>query len=332
MPGVGAALVADVGGTNARFAIAEGPDADGSYRLDQVRKVRAADFPELDDAVAAYVHDVIGSGETLKQGCIAVAAPIASDDEPVQFTNSPWRLDPAGLTAALGMDTLHMVNDFAAMARGAVMARPEEREVVVTGDPLEGAPQVVLGPGTGLGVGLVVMAEGRPHVIPTEGGHIAFAPRTEEEDAVLTLMRARHGHVSCEHLISGPGLAALYGCLQALDGASGPAISPADITRAALADPVEDTIARRTVEMFCAMLGGFASDAMVITGALGGVCLAGGVSARIAPLLATSDFATRFYDKGVMSDYVRRARVTLITSDAVALRGAAALLREDNGR
>ncbi len=318
-------LVADIGGTNARFAVARA-DGAGGHAVEQVATYRVEDHADIHDAALAY-HESI-KGDHPRRGCLAVAGPIQSDE--VSFTNSSWRFTTDELRDDLGLDALLAVNDFVAFARGAVAVGPTDVAPVLEGAPEPGAPIAVLGPGTGLGLGLVIQDPhgGAPRVVPTEGGHAAFAPSDALEAEVWRVLHAQQGYVSYEDLLSGAGLARIHHTLAgALGvGASARPLAPAEITAAARdgAHPV----ARRAVEMFCAVLGGYAGDAVLMLGARGGVYLGGGILPRIADVVTVSAFGARFRSKGTMSAFVADTPVWLVTREGVALAGAAALLED----
>lgn len=311
-------LVADIGGTNARFAIAKG-DSKTGFTLDQIRRLRNEDFEHLRDAAQAYLQSC--DGPLPKTACFAVAAPVTEGK--FRLTNSAWKLDPDALPGELGLDTLIPVNDFAAQARGAPLCPAQDQHVLNPGQPVDRAPIAVLGPGTGLGLGLLIPDGDTLRVIPTEGGHAGFAPRTEEEIAVGKFIADEYGYVSFERLLSGRGLVNIHRALCAIEGVTWPGSRPEDITAEALADP--NSLARRVVMMFCDVLGAYAGDVSVITGARGGTYLAGGIVPKILPLLEQSRFEARRVRRGPMSRYVDAIPVTLILSDAAALMGAAAI-------
>lgn len=311
-------LVADIGGTNARFAMVRGSVKTG-FGVEQARRLKNRDFEDLRDAVHAYLESCEGNRPA--RACFAVAAPIVPGK--VKLTNSTWRFDPVELAADLGLDSLLAVNDFAAQARGAPLALPEDRVTLNTGTAVAGAPSAVLGPGTGLGLGLVVPAGKRTVIVATEGGHAGFAPRTDEEVAVGRYIADEYGYVSWERLLSGRGLVNIHRALCALDGVSWPAHRPEDITAEALADP--DSMPGRVVAFFCAVLGAYAGDVAVLTGARGGVYLAGGIAPKVLPILESSAFLARFQRRGPMTRYAQSIPVHVITSETAALIGAAAI-------
>ena len=311
-------LVADIGGTNARFAIVTGSAATG-FAVEQPRRLKNEDFEDLRDAVHAYLESC--EGKRPDRACFAVAGPIVPGK--VKLTNSTWRFDPDALAADLGLESLLAVNDFAAQARGAPLVKPAERETLNAGEPMAGAPIAVHGPGTGLGLGLVIPAAGRMVIVATEGGHAGFAPRTEEEIAVGRFIADEYGYVSWERLLSGRGLVNIHRALCHLRGIAWPGHRPEDITREALADPA--SVCGDVVKLFCAALGAYAGDVAVMTGARGGVFIAGGIAPKVLPVLKTSAFLARFQRRGPMTRYAEAVPVHLVTTETAALIGAAAI-------
>jgi glucokinase len=321
MARAGSYLVADIGGTNARFAIARG-SARAGFRLDEMQRFKNEDFETLRDAAFAFLQSC--SGDKPTAGCFAVAGPIA--DGVVRLTNSNWRFHPDELAEELGLQRLAAVNDFAAQARGALLCAPEDQVELAAGDPVEGAPCAVLGPGTGLGLGLLVPEGERVHVVATEGGHAGFAPRTDVELEVGKFIADEYGFCSWERLLSGRGLVNIHRALCHIEDVTWGGYRPEKITERALED--ETSISRRTVDLFCNVLGGYAGDVAVITGARGGIYLGGGILPKILPILRESAFHPRFTRRGPMSKYAESIPVRLVQSDAPALMGAAAIAEE----
>lgn len=311
-------LAADIGGTNARFALAHGSAATG-FELIHVRRFRNADFEHLADAAHAFLQS--WEGPAPAGACFAVAAPVSAGE--IRLTNSSWRFDPAELARQLKLSSLVAVNDFAAQARGAPLCPAADQRVLIDRPAMAGAPISVLGPGTGLGLGLLVPCAQGMKIIATEGGHAGFAPRTDEEIAVGKFIGDEYGFASWERLLSGRGLVNIHRALCALDGVAWPVAKPQEITAEALADP--GSLSRRTVMLFLAALGAYSGDVSVMTGARGGTYLAGGILPRIADLIAESPFEARRTSHGPMSAYVEAVPVRLILSDAAPLMGAAAI-------
>ena len=310
-------LVADIGGTNARFAIAQCSDNHISIR--DAQRVRADAFETVQAAAEAYLKAV---NLRPKRACFAVAAPAEKGE--IALTNSQWRFRKDDIKKALGLERFLVVNDFYGLAAGADYL-PEDAFVSVrkgTADP--NAPVLVLGPGTGFGQALIVPAKNGRTIVATEGGHAGFAPSNDEETAVVKLIAREYPRVSIERLLSGQGLVNIHRALCAVTGKPAVSLQANEITAAAIdgADP----IAGKTVEMFCAVLGAVAGDAVLATGARGGVVLGGGILPKIRDIFLESDFNAQFENKGRMASYVAPTPVKLIMADVAALYGAAAAL------
>jgi glucokinase len=314
-------LVADIGGTNARFAIARGTVQTG-FDLDHIRRLKNEDFEHLRDAVMAYLETCRGEHPT--RACFAVASPIRPGE--VQLTNATWRFDPAELGRDLGIAGLIAVNDFAAQARGAPLTPDAEIVEINEGRPVLNAPRAVLGPGTGLGLGLLIPDGESLRVVATEGGHAAFAPRTELEMEVAGILSREYDFVSWERVLSGRGLVNIHRALCQIEGEAWPGHRPEAITEEAKTDP--DSLSARVVEFFCTVLGGYAGDVAVLTGARGGIYLGGGILPHIRELLEASGFMGHFVNRVPMNQYAADTPVRLIRCDSAALRGAAALAEQ----
>lgn len=313
------ALVADIGGTNARFALAE--IRGDAVAVKDMQTFRAEDFENIRDAADAYLEAVAVKP---RQAAFAVAGPVT--DAVIKFTNSPWVLDAAATQAALSLQKLLVVNDFEANAAGAPSLGADDLLTVKTGDGDPGAPVLVVGPGTGLGQALIVPTRSGRKVVPTEGGHVSFAPRTDIEIAVMQFIAKEHPRVSVERLLSGRGLVNIHRALCAINDTPRQSLRADEITAAALEGSYP--IAVKAVDMFCAVLGRVVGDAVLATGARGGVVLAGGILPKIKEILLQSAFVESFLDKGRMRSYVEPVPVDLIIREGAALVGVAHILSE----
>ena len=318
------ALIADIGGTNARFALTDlsAPTA----QVIDARSLDASAFASLQHAAEHYLAAV---GVQPRHAAIAVASPV--NGEEIRLTNRAWSFTRRELQRALGLDRLHVLNDFGAVA-WSVPALADSEQITVHGNddaPLHG-PISVLGPGTGLGVAMLVGNDPHWHVVETEGGHVSFAPLGEEELAIARWFTARFGRVSNERLLCGSGLSHIDAVLRgAVDHATGQhqdLREPADIVAAALEG--HDLAARRTLARFCAVLGSVAGDAALIHGART-VMLAGGIVPRFIPFLRSSAFRERFLAKGRFAAYLESVTIRVITHSSPGLLGAAMSLRAD---
>ena len=308
-------LVGDVGGTNARFAIAH--MLDGKPVLEHHESFPAERYPTFREGVKAFID---GCEVKPTSGVIAVAGPVT--DGAIDLTNSPWRVSEAELET-LGLKPARLINDFEALAWGAPVV-PED-QLASLGGPAEGDPEAavaVLGPGTGFGVSALVRdRHGDEMALPSEGGHACFAPGDAVEDEILRILRRRYDRVSIERLICGPGLLNMHRALAEIEGRETHIDDPAEITREALEEansPCGHTLAR-----FCAILGAVAGDIALTTGARGGVYIAGGIVPRILPFIKASPFRERFERKGRFSDYMAAIPTKVIMHKHAALLGSA---------
>ena len=311
------ALVADIGGTNARFALAD-PAAQVAEPL-HAQALRTADFASLQHAASHYLQS---AGVRPRRAVIAVASPVDGDE--IRLTNRAWSCSREELRTALGLDELQLLNDFGAVAWAVTALRPEDRITLhgpATG-PMVG-PVSVLGPGTGLGVALLV---GSPRegwrVVETEGGHVSFAPLDEEEQAIADWFTARYGRVSNERVLCGSGLSQVDAILRG--DANAALRDPADVVAAALGGT--DAAARRALARFCAVLGSVAGDCGLVHGART-VVIAGGMVPRFVPFLRSSAFRERFLAKGRFAPWLESVAIHVITHPHPGLLGAAVALR-----
>jgi glucokinase len=317
-PAAAARLLADVGGTNARFAWQTGAGA----AVESVLTLPCAEHASLADAVHRYLRQ---TGRAMPCDCaIAIANPVVGDL--VAMTNHHWAFSIRELKAQLGLQRLLVVNDFTALALALPRLGPADRWQLGGGQPEPGAAIGLIGPGTGLGVsGLLPNGHGGWLPIQGEGGHGTLGATTAREGAVLALLRDWHGHVSAERAVCGQGLVDIHSALQQLDAAPGSQLSAAAITRAA----VDNTDARcaEALQLFCAFLGIAAGNLALTLGARGGVYIGGGIVPRLGPWFATSPFRARFEAKGRFAAYLQPVPVYVIdTPQSPAFLGAAEAL------
>ena len=308
-------LLADIGGTNARFALQPA----GAEGFADIEVLACGDYPAIGDAVRAYLHRAAARGlaaGAVRQAAIAIANPVEGDE--VGMTNHCWRFSIAALKAELGLDTLLVVNDFAALAMSLPHLKAEQRERIGGGIEQSGKPIGLIGPGTGLGVSGVIPCGGHWMPLAGEGGHVSFAPVTRQEMKILQALWEEHGHVSAERLLSGPGLELIHREL------AGQRLGAAEITSRALDG--SSIACRETVETFCAVLGSVAGNVALTLGATGGMYIGGGIVPRLGALFGGSRFRERFEGKGRLSGYLARIPTWLIREEYPALRGVAALL------
>ena len=310
-------LVGDIGGTNARFAIAECDDAHILVR--DMHTFRAVDFESIRDAADAFLESV---ADKPVRACFAAAGPLIEDT--VKFTNSHWVLRGADISGPLKLEQFRIVNDFFALALGVSKLDQSGFITVKEGTPKSDAPSLVIGPGTGLGQAIIVPTANGSQVVSTEGGHVLFAPVSDTELEILKFIAREHPRVSVERLLSGRGLVNIHRALCAIEGAQRVSLQANEITEAAITG--EFPIAVRAVDTFCCILGSVVGDAVLSTGARGGVFLGGGILPRIQEIFLKSGFVERFIHQGRMSDYISEVPVQMIAAEGPALYGAAAAL------
>lgn len=319
-------LVADIGGTHARFALAD--PLSGVLRAPRVLAV--AEYPDVATAIRGYLDATAASREdaVVQAAALAVAAPVRGTR--IEFTNSRWAFDREGLRDALGLERLVVLNDFEALARGVPVLPQGALRVLKQGRADPAAPRAVLGPGTGLGVaGVLPGAAGAPparvQVLASQGGHIGFAPVDEVEIELLRFMQAQLGVVTAEDLLSGRGLAQLHRFFAGRAAVPAATLTPAQVSANAVAG--DDAAAVEAVLRFWALLGGFAADVALMYGAWGGVYVGGGIAPRLFALYERSDFRARFIARPAMAAALAPVPIWLIDDPHAALRGAAAALR-----
>jgi glucokinase len=305
-------LVGDIGGTTARLALVEPGSTDPLAE----KHFAAAAFSDFEAILAAYLAE---AGVTIASACLAVAGPIEDGDRHARLTNLPWTIDCAALEQRFGIGRLMLANDFAAAAMGVTVAPAETIVPLQDGEPLANAPKMVIGAGTGLGLALLVKRGSAWQAIPGEGGHIGYAPLDEQQDRVYQALRHQYGRVSVERIVSGPGLTAIHRIL------TGVTLDPAEIARRAMCAADMDAI--DTLNVFLAAYGAVAGDMAMAGLARGGVYLAGGIAAKLLPILPQSPFLSTFNAKAEHTDLVKRMPVLVVTDPSLGLRGAAILAR-----
>jgi glucokinase len=312
------AIVADIGGTNARFALVD-IHADAPSIMHR-QTLPTAEFASLQHAVEHYLST---QNVTPRYASFAVACPVSGDE--VRLTNRAWAFSQQELKQALGFETLLVINDFGATALATLAMKDEDRVILHgTSDQQRKGPITVIGPGTGLGVALLVGDDIKGwQVVETEGGHVSFAPQVEEEQMIADWVSARHhGRCSNERLLSGIGLSYIDAAISAPQKSQ--LREPADIVAAAIDG--RDVLARRTLARFCSILGSVVGDAALMHGAKT-VAIAGGIVPRFIPYLKSSAFRERFLAKGRFASYLESVSIHVITHDSPGLVGAAKALK-----
>ena len=313
-PGGRLLLGADIGGTKTLLGVGR-DDAVAS-----ARRYANADFPDFASLLAAFFADTRTDTSLIGGGCLALAGPIADDGHSARLTNLPWSIDADALSRRFGLPALRLANDFAAAALGAVTASSAQLVTLQEGEPLAAAPCLVVGAGTGLGMAIVLPQGALWQVVAGEGGHVAFAPADEQQMALWAFLHARHGRVTWERVVSGPGLTAIHEFI------AGAELRPEEIATRALASPSSEE--RRSLDLFLAAYGAFAGDMALTCLARGGVFLAGGIAAGLLQVLQQSRFVAAFSAKAEHAMIAARMPIQVATDPLLGLYGALRLARE----
>lgn len=315
----GARVVADVGGTNARFAT-----VGSSHReLEGVDVLACADYQGLDAAIAAYLRD--HGVDAVSSVCLAVPGPVEGDT--INLPNSHWSFSRAELEADVGAP-LVVLNDFTAQALCLDLLGEEELAWIGDPRPDEKGFRAVIGPGTGLGV--AIQSPGGD-VVPSEGGHVSFAPTNQHQIGLLRELLGRYGRVSAERVLSGPGLENLYWANAKL-GDYGPDLQERRAPEIARLGEQGDRLALETIQDFFDILAAFAGDIALLAWASGGVFLSGGIIGKLEGFFDADRFRARFEDKGRLRDFCERMPVAWITAEHPGLLGCANAFRTAGGK
>ena len=321
----GPRLLADIGGTNARFALESGP---GQIELIQV--LPCAAYPTLADALKAYL-----AGEAVMRACtvplqhaaLAIANPITGDT--VRMTNHHWEFSIEALRLECGFKTLVVANDFTALARALPHLAPDQKVQVGGGVAVPDTPLGLVGAGTGLGVSGLIPCKASWTALLSEGGHVTFSPANETEVAVLRFAWREFDHVSAERFLSGDGIELLYRALADHLGQPDDGLNAPEISRRALAG--DCPLCEQAIEMFCGMLGTVAGNLAITLGAQGGIYIGGGIVPRLGERFASSSFRVRFEQKGRFVHYLAQVPTFVITAEYPAFLGVSAILAEKLG-
>ena len=314
-------LIADIGGTNARFALSE----EGAYVPQYERTLPCADYPSLVDAVLAYLDDV--SHPIPEAASLAIATPVSNDH--IVMTNHVWDLSVEETRKTLGLKSLKVLNDYTALALALPYLGKDDYHQVGQGSAVEKQAMAVLGPGTGLGVSGAICVGDYWLPLQGEGGHVSYGPLNDREADVFKIICKHHAHVSAETLVSGPGLALLYESIAICDGIEYQQLSPEQVASKALNNT--DASAEEAVSTLCGILGVIAGNLALTLGAQGGVYIGGGIIPRLGDYFATSNFRARFEYKGRFSQYLAEIPTYVITSKYPALIGAAVAVKQQYG-
>ena len=313
-------LLADVGGTNARFALELAPG-----QFEAVKVLACGDHASFADALRAYLAmpAVAAHGE-VAHAAVAIANPV--DGDQIRMTNHHWQFSIEAVRREVGLETLLVVNDFYALARSLPHLPDADKVQVGGGTARAGAPLGLLGAGTGLGVSGLIPAGNSWIALNSEGGHVGFSPANPLEVEILQFAWREFEHVSSERFLSGAGVELIYRALAHIQGLPVAALSAPEISRRALAG--ECALSEQVVEVFCGMLGCAAGNLAVTLGAQGGVYIGGGIVPRLGQRFAQSCFRERFEKKGRFASYLSQVPTYVITAEYPAFLGVSAVLAE----
>ena len=302
-------LIGDIGGTHARFALCE----PGSPPQDP-QKLVVAEHAGVAEAAQAYL-----ASRPVAEAVFAVACPVVGDE--VAFTNSPWHFNIPTVRDQLGLRHLSVINDFAAQAQAIPHLETADLRPLKPGTARPGAPIVVLGPGTGLGVAFLVRNGRGMRVLPSEGGHASFSPQDDLQAEILRLLRREYGHVSAERLLSGPGLLHIANALAEIRGDALRLGEPKQVSERAAAG--QCTISQEALKLFAAILGATAGNLALTVLAEGGVYVAGGLCRNLGPLLDVAALTHSFQAKGRFAAYLSGVPIFQVMRPHTGLLGAA---------
>ena len=314
-------LLADIGGTNARFALEL-----GAGQISHIHVLSGSAYATLADALKAYLAlpDVqAASGTGIRHGAIAIANPVNSDF--VRMTNHHWEFSIEAMRQEVGFEVLVVVNDFTALARSLPHLSDAQKHQVGGGMPQPGALGLV-GAGTGLGVSGLIPSPAGWTALLSEGGHVSFAPMNADEVAILQYAWTEFEHVSAERLLSGQGIELLYRAVAHLRGQPAEVMAASEIARRALAG--ECPLCDEAIEHFCTMMGTIAGNLGVTLGAVGGIYIGGGIVPRLGERFDRSGFRARFEEKGRFHNYLAAIPTYVITAEYPAFVGVSAILAE----
>lgn len=311
------AIVADIGGTFARFSRVHL----GTLMMDNIAIYTCAEHRSLESVLLTYQAQ--HALNTITQVAIAIACPVL--DDVICMTNTHWRFSINELKHKLGLSELKVLNDFNAIAMSLPALSDLDVVTIGTGYADKSKARVVLGAGTGLGVAYLLANDQGYVAHAGEGGHVSWGAKTEQEWFIACYLKKMYAHVSYERVLSGQGLENLYRALAALHQQEERSLPAAQIVALALAQ--QCAVAEATVAQFFSILGAYAGDLALIFAALGGVYIAGGIVPRLLPLLHQSDFRASFEEKGRFSGFNAQIPSYVITAEQPGILGAAVYLK-----
>lgn len=301
-------LIADIGATTTRCAFVQGP----GFALGKFQLFANDDYASAGDLLADFMAD---DDRSATNCALAVAAPIHGDD--IEMINRDWRFSRSALAAELGVSDIQILNDFHATAYALGSLDENSRIEVGRATKYREGNLAVLGPGSGLGMAAWIGNKPNGDAMCGEGGHITVAGRNKDEDEIIEKIRQRFGHCSAERILSGPGLITLHRAMHGIDVATSEEIT----------GNRDDNQCQETLNQFFSFLGSVAADLALISGAFGGVYIAGGIVPACIEQLQTSSFRERFEDKNRYRDYMQRIPTYVITDPVPGLLGLSVYIR-----
>ena len=311
-------VVVDLGGTNIRLAVCDLKTG----KLSQLKEFACAEFVTLEEALVKYFATL---QDEVKHLCIGIACPVEGDQ--ITMTNLSWQFSQQALKDKLKLTSLYVINDYTAISLAVPFLSQQEKIQIGGGEAQPDGVTAVFGPGTGLGVSHIVKVAGKWISLDCEGGHVSFTPNTREQADILFQLQAQFGHVSAERILSGQGLVNLYQSLCSLSKQQAEFKEPKEVSKAAVDGSCD--IARRSLEVFCQVMGGFAGNLALNLDCTGGVYIAGGIVPRFVEFFQSSEFRSFFEEKGRFKDYLSAIPTFLITHDNPGLLGATVYLRQE---
>ncbi|MBU0994494.1 MAG: glucokinase [Proteobacteria bacterium] len=319
-------LIGDIGATHARLGRVVSDNAlDFKESITDIRIFRCKEFETIEDLISYYLA-LVDSLEHPGRGVIAIAAPV--DGDHVYMPNLGWQFSQIRVTENLGFNTLVFVNDFEAQAHGIRKFTAKDRVQVGPGEPVKRFPIAVLGPGSGLGMAGIIPSGNQMTILSSEGGHAGYSPGDEMEVAIFRFLMETYGRISNERLLSGQGIENLYKAVLHIHDVKRKPLAAYEITANAISD--QCFFCRKSLDLFCAILGSVAGDIALIMGAKGGVYLTGGIVPRFLDFLKRSEFRNRFEDKGRFSGYLNQIPTYVVTAEEPGLLGAKVIFDGQN--
>lgn len=313
-------IVADIGGTNARFGlVTQTHDSGKPHLIEYQNRFPSNQFKDIAEATLHFIGTLPYCVEDIDGACLALAGPVIGDD--ARSTNLNWHFSINEVKETLGLNRLSIINDFSAYAYATPLVPTEHLTPINQGKIEITCPIAIVGPGTGFGVAALMPCNDGYAVLPTEGGHMSITTQTDLQLEIVTALKRELSHICVESILSGPGLRNIYRALAQVEGISTPQLGASQITTEALANT--KSLSYRTLHLFCQWLGQTTGDLALSLGARGGIFLGGGILPRFTEFLLASEFMTSYSSKGKLKDYVKAIPINLITEGNSALLGAA---------